>query len=375
MNKYLLLFAVCASAQEWTSLFDGKTFNGWEPRATFAAPATGDWKILDGAIYCGGATPGWLATTKSFSDFRLQLEFKGPANVNSGVFLRSKKEGQPHVTGYELQIWDMQPQGFLTGSLVGTVKAPPTDKIKGDAWNAFDITARGDHFIVVMNGKTVLDHHDKQHASGVIGFQCQADQKISFRNIRIQELKQAARFEQRTLEDTKGEERVLAERFLKETRTGLGGPWNIMLRSPEMSTHLLEIYNYFRWKTKLPKNLMEEAIMIVARDWSVQFEWFAHYPISLKEGVPAALLADIRVGKRPESMKPEEAVVYDFTTELCRNRVVSKPTFERALTTLGEKNVVDLTAVIGTYISIGALLNVAEVPGAAKDGPDYLPPL
>jgi 4-carboxymuconolactone decarboxylase len=183
------------------------------------------------------------------------------------------------------------------------------------------------------------------------------------------------RFAQKKLEETAGAERALAERFLKETRTGLGGPWNLMLRSPVMSEHLLEIYNYYRWKSTIPKNVMELAILVTAREWSAQFEWFAHYPIALKEGVSAELLAELRVGKRPSKMKAEEAVVYDFATEICRKHFVSEATFQRAKATFGEKDVVDLTSLIGTYISIGALLNVGEVAGASGQGPDWLPPL
>jgi len=186
---------------------------------------------------------------------------------------------------------------------------------------------------------------------------------------------QQDRFRQLKLEDTTADQRALAERMLKETRVGLGGPWNIMLRSPEMSEGLLSLYNYFRWKTALPHPLVELAILTTAREWSVQFEWFAHYPIALKAGVSPAILADLRLGKRPENMKPDEAVTHDFTVELCRKHVVSDATFQKAKTLLGEKNVVDLTALVGTYISVGALLNVAEVKTTAKDGPDYLPAL
>lgn len=179
-----LLFAAVVAAQPWTSLFDGKTLKGWQPRATTAAPGTGDWKIADGTLLCGGGQPGWIATNATYRDFRLQLEFKGAATVNSGVFLRSQKEGEPHVTGYELQIWDMQPAGYLTGSLVGSIKAQPT-KINPDAWNQFDITAQGNHFVVKLNGQTVLDAKDSKHAEGVIGLQCQPKQTIAFRNLRI----------------------------------------------------------------------------------------------------------------------------------------------------------------------------------------------
>src|SRR5262245_39483733 len=85
---------------------------------------------------------------------------------------------------------------------------------------------------------------------------------------------QQVRFDQLKLEDTSGVQRALAERMLKETRVGLGGPWNVMLRSPEMSEGLLSLYNYFRWKTALPQPLVELAILTTAREWSVQFEWF-----------------------------------------------------------------------------------------------------
>jgi 4-carboxymuconolactone decarboxylase len=186
---------------------------------------------------------------------------------------------------------------------------------------------------------------------------------------------QPDRFPPLKLEDTQGDQRALAERMLKETRIGLGGPWNVMLRSPNMSEGLLNLYNYFRWKTALPQPLVELAILTTAREWSVQFEWFAHYPLALKAGLSPALVADLRVGKRPENMKHEEAVAYDFTVELCRKHFVSDTTFQKAKALWGDKTVVDLTSLIGTYISIGALLNVGEVKTSAKDGPDFLPAL
>jgi hypothetical protein len=183
----LLLLAAMASAmhaQNWTTLFDGISLNGWEARATSVPASTGDWKVEENTLLCGGESPGWIATNTSYRDFQLQLEFRGAATVNSGVFLRSQKSGEPHVTGYELQIWDMQPAGYLTGSLVGSVKAQPT-KIKADEWNKFEITAKGGHFLVLLNGQKVLDADDSKHAEGVIGLQCQPKQKIAFRNIRI----------------------------------------------------------------------------------------------------------------------------------------------------------------------------------------------
>jgi hypothetical protein len=176
------------AADGWILLFDGKTLNGWQGRATTVRDTTGDWTVENGAIVGGGTVPSWLSSDAAFSNYELKLEFRGGEKVNSGVFLRSQKEGQPHVTGYELQIWDYQPQGFLTGSLDGSVKAPPA-KILPDQWNSYDITADGDHFVIVLNGKTLLDAHDGAHASGVIGFQCQKDNRIEFRNIKLRPIK------------------------------------------------------------------------------------------------------------------------------------------------------------------------------------------
>jgi hypothetical protein len=185
----IALGAGSAAAQNtgWIQLFDGSTLKGWEARPTSEPNTKGDWSVANGALLCGGSVPSWIHTNDSFSDYRLTLEFRGPEKVNSGVFLRSQKQGQPHVTGYELQIWDYQPAGFHTGSLVGTVKAEPV-KIRPDQWNQYDITARSDHFTIVLNGKTVLDTRDSKHSSGVIGFQCQKDQRIEFRNIKLQPL-------------------------------------------------------------------------------------------------------------------------------------------------------------------------------------------
>jgi hypothetical protein len=172
------------TTQGWKLLFDGKSLDGWQPYVTFTAPATGDWVVADGAIVCPGTSSGWLAGNDTFTNFKLKLQFRGSEKTNSGFFLRSEKEGAPHKTGYELQIGDYQPAGYNTGSLVGSLKAMPAT-ILDEQWNDYDITADGDHYVIVLNGKTILDDHDSKHTAGVIGFQCQKGNKIEFRDIRL----------------------------------------------------------------------------------------------------------------------------------------------------------------------------------------------
>jgi hypothetical protein len=177
------------SADGWTLLFDGKSTAGWQSRPTSEPANSGDWKVENGVLLCGGTQPSWIATDATYTNYNLKVDFRGPEKVNSGVFLRSQKTGQPHITGYELQIWDYQPAGFLTGSLVGSVKATTAAKILPDQWNSYDITAAGDRFVIVLNGKTLLDTHNAEHASGVIGLQCQRDNRIEFRNIKLRPMK------------------------------------------------------------------------------------------------------------------------------------------------------------------------------------------
>lgn len=184
---------------------------------------------------------------------------------------------------------------------------------------------------------------------------------------------QQTRMPQLKLEDTSGEQKALAERMIKQTRSGLTGPFNSMLRSPEMSQGLMDLYLYFRYKTGLSRSQVELAILITGREWSAPFEWYMHYPIAVQEGLSEDLLAQLREGKRPANMKPDEATVYDFSTELLRTHKVSDPTYQKALTLLGEKNLVDLTSLVTTYVTYAALLNVNQLPLPPGSGPRYLP--
>jgi hypothetical protein len=172
------------SANGWKLLFDGKTLDGWQPYSTSKPPATGDWSVADGAILCPGTSPGWLASNDPYSNFELKLQFRGGEKVNSGVFIRATKDGAPNKTGYEVQIWDYQPAGYDTGSLVDSLKAAPV-KLLPDQWDDYNIKAVGDHYVITLNGKTILDDHDAKHTEGLVGLQCQPGNKIEFRNVKL----------------------------------------------------------------------------------------------------------------------------------------------------------------------------------------------
>jgi 4-carboxymuconolactone decarboxylase len=169
------------------------------------------------------------------------------------------------------------------------------------------------------------------------------------------------RFPVLTLDTVTAEQRPLAEQIAKVSSIGLGGPYSPLLRSPEMGQRMFDLLAYLRWKTTLPLNLNEFAILIVGRQWRSQVEWFAHVPIAIKAGLGADLIAELKTNKRPSNMTPDEAITYDFVTELTTTHVVSDATFARAKALFTEQQIVDLTTVAGTYITIAMLISMANM--------------
>jgi 4-carboxymuconolactone decarboxylase len=168
------------------------------------------------------------------------------------------------------------------------------------------------------------------------------------------------RFPQLTMEQLNDTQRPLGEQIMKVSRVGLAGPYNPMLRSPVFGQRMFDLLYYLRWQTSVPLKLNEFAILIIGRQWRSQVEWFAHAPLAIKAGLSADIVAELKAGKRPSNMPAEEAIVYDFVTELTTTHQVSDATFASARQRLGEQQVVDLTAVAGTYITIAMILAMSE---------------
>lgn len=209
--------------QGWQLLFDGKTLNGWHsqappqpraggggggqgragapppaqpgalpavglaPKACVSAPSmpagSSRWEVVDGTLMGCGEPAGYLNSDQSYRNFVLSLEFKTTEEANSGVFVRSPKE----TGGYEVQIWKQQPAGYNTGAIVGTAKTARDFTFKANDWNRLQVTADGDHLVVVLNGETTLDIRDAKFPDGHIRLQYQ-QYPIAFRNIKIRPL-------------------------------------------------------------------------------------------------------------------------------------------------------------------------------------------
>ncbi len=209
-------------AQGWILLFDGKTLDGWDSAATSVPgrditssgsgkqgkattqPGTAQqvgsnpracstplglapvpagashWEVVDGLLVPCGEPAGYLTSRGSYKDFVLDVDFRTGEDTNSGVFIRSP-EGSG---GYEVQIWKAQPQGYNTGSIVGTAKTDREFNFISGRWNHYEIIAEGDHVVVALNGTKTVDVRDSKFPEGRFRLQYQKF-PIEFKNIKL----------------------------------------------------------------------------------------------------------------------------------------------------------------------------------------------
>jgi 4-carboxymuconolactone decarboxylase len=151
------------------------------------------------------------------------------------------------------------------------------------------------------------------------------------------------------------------------------GPFNAYARSPALGILLLQVSDYVRFNSSLPPRLSEFAIMIAARQWSQPYEWRAHYPLAIKGGLDRQILVDLGTGARPQGMKEDETTLYDFCTELYRDKNVGDATFRTALDKFGERGIMDLIGIIGYYDIASMALIVQKATGKPGEEAPLLP--
>jgi 4-carboxymuconolactone decarboxylase len=137
-------------------------------------------------------------------------------------------------------------------------------------------------------------------------------------------------------------------------------PYRAYIRSPKLAPRLQALSDFVRWESSLPARMSEFAILIAARQWTQQYEWAAHYPLALKGGLDPSVPADLAVGKRPEKMKDDEAVLYDLAMQIYRDKNVTDPVYAAAVDKLGEQGVMEAIAVMGYYDLVSMTLITAR---------------
>ena len=158
------------------------------------------------------------------------------------------------------------------------------------------------------------------------------------------------------------EQKKAAEHLLRGRGTPPFGPYIALLRSPDLMGRVQAMGDYLRFKPALPPKLRELAIIYTSRVITQQYEWGGHSQNAMQEGLSPEIVKAISEGRRPPGMTEQEALVYDFCSELHQTYGVSDATYSRAVVAFGEQGVVDLVALHGYYAMIGMILNVAHTP-------------
>ena len=141
----------------------------------------------------------------------------------------------------------------------------------------------------------------------------------------------------------------------------LRGPFKALLRSPDLGNRLQHVGAYIRFGSSMPAALNELAILLAGRKWNAQFEFYAHRQLGLAAGMRPEVADAIALGRRPDGMDGDEALVWTFCTELLETTQVSDETFAAAAGRFGEQGVVDLVAALGYYSLVSMILNVDRV--------------
>ena len=151
------------------------------------------------------------------------------------------------------------------------------------------------------------------------------------------------------------------DQIIAGARGRFGGPFQLLIRAPEICEHAAKLGEHLRWGTSLPDRLSELAIIATAQFWRAQYEWYAHAPLAEKAGVPAAAIEAIRSGGAPHFTAPDEALVYRICREIFGTRRLGDDSFNAAIAGLGEQGLVEVIGIIGYYTLIANTLNVFQV--------------
>ena len=178
-----------------------------------------------------------------------------------------------------------------------------------------------------------------------------------------------SRLPELTPENMSDAQRHVAEQIASGPRGSVRGPFPWLLRSPGIAGHVQRLGAYIRYESALPGNLRELAILITARFWRAQYEWYAHKPLALKEGVDEAVVDTLEQRRRPQFADDAEAAVFDFCTAMLETHVASDEVYQSALDRLGEEQLVDLVSLMGYYSLLAMVMATFEIPVPGGEAP------
>lgn len=169
--------------------------------------------------------------------------------------------------------------------------------------------------------------------------------------------------------DLSPEQAILLAEIQKTRGTGtLGGPFAVFLHSPEFGDLAQKLGAFCRYRTKVPPHLSEFTILVLARFWRSQYEFWIHAPIAEKAGVKPETIKAIRTG-RPLKLTKDQRAIYDFVAELHKTKRVSDKNYKRVQALFGDEGTIEFVGIVGYYTLVAMTLNVFRVP--LPDGEAY----
>ena len=173
-------------------------------------------------------------------------------------------------------------------------------------------------------------------------------------------------------ESMSAQQREAADALIAGPRKGVYGPFLPLLRSPQLLDRVAKVGEYLRFDSVLDVRIREFTSCIAARHVTNQFEWLMHAPLAIKAGVSEAAIDALRLGARPKGLAADEEAALDFASELLANHGTSDPTYNAALAQFGEQGVVELATLVGYFVMVSWLMNVAHTPAQANAQGDPL---
>jgi 4-carboxymuconolactone decarboxylase len=158
-------------------------------------------------------------------------------------------------------------------------------------------------------------------------------------------------------------QRAAADAIINGPRKAIFGPFIPLLQTPLLMEHIGKTGEALRFKGTLPDRIRELVICVVARETGNQFEWQTHVPLAIKAGVTQEAIESLAAGRRPRELPADETRSVDFVTELMLRHGVSDASYAEALSCFGKQGVVELTVLVGYFVMVCWIMNVARTPG------------
>lgn len=170
-------------------------------------------------------------------------------------------------------------------------------------------------------------------------------------------------------EEMTPEQAAVAAQIASGPRGGVRGPFVALLHNPALAERVQALGEHLRFGTTFPAAALEIAILVTARHWNCQYEWFAHEKIARKAGLDPAIIEAIAARRQPPGMTSDEALVHAFCTGVVQSGEPGEAAFAAAQARFGLDGALDLIALCGYYSLLAMVLNTARLPL-----PDGAPP-